>query len=548
MVNVTNTTISISATILYLYPNSSDVILTICTNSSFTTGCLPPITLGQTPAVGVSPISYNYTISSGLSPNTTYFIKLSLFACGIFKTTSATTTSCSCNYTKPIAPTIPIVNCKLVKIDWILNTCADYYTLEVGPVSNSNFPVLYNVGKNTTYSITSTTGFPVGTYKVRIRYRYKDCADNIDKWSAYSDITYFTITSTVANAGPDKSIPVCTTGINGIQLQATAISGGKWSIVSSSPAGYTGNFYGSVSDPNAYFQFTNYGANSFTLRWGNECSSDLMMVYTSFVCGTDLTDSRDSKVYTTRSYNGKCWFTKNLNYGTPITWVGGHPSVYSSTNDATWPASNSSIVKYCLNNNTANCSAYGGLYLGDIAALSQLCPPCWHVATDDEWTSLANYANTIAPNFDAAKTLKGSTIGFDALKANSTASGTNPDGNLTTGFLNDSYLTRNNFGYGYSGVYFYLPGLPAISNNHNGGFDYQSAGQFNNFWTSTPYNTTDNYNPYSTRYGGTSTGWAYLRTFSGQGSSGSGVPFRDNLIRDKSQRRSFAFHVRCVRD
>jgi hypothetical protein len=39
VVNVTNTTISISATILYLYPNSSDVILTICTNSSFTTGC-----------------------------------------------------------------------------------------------------------------------------------------------------------------------------------------------------------------------------------------------------------------------------------------------------------------------------------------------------------------------------------------------------------------------------------------------------------------------------------------------------------------------------
>jgi uncharacterized protein (TIGR02145 family) len=443
--------------------------------------------------------------------------------------------------------------CKSFRVNWGTACPAKYANIEVRNYSNNAIIANINVDwglfgytfSNNNYNQIS----PGGTYIFKVRVFY-NCSLSVSGqgWTPWSNSQTVTLPNNIPNAGPDKSMPVCTTGINGIYLQATAISGGKWSVVSSYPSGYTGNFLGSDTDPNAYFQFTNYGANYYTLKWGNECSSDIMIVYTSFTCGMDLIDTRDSKIYTTNSYNGKCWFTKNLNYGAQISWGGGHPSVYSLSNDASWPASNSNIVKYCLNNNNANCTAYGGLYLGDVAALSGLCPPCWHVATDAEWTNLINFAASAG---NATTRLKDNTIGFNALKTNSTVSGTNPDGNLTTGFLSDIHLTRNSNGYGFSNVYFYLAGTTAISSNHNGGFDFQSAGQYNNFWTSTPYNTTTNYNTFPSRYGGTSTGWAYYRTFIAAGSLNPSQTLPANdlpPIRDQVARRNFAFHVRCVKN
>ncbi|MES2654212.1 MAG: FISUMP domain-containing protein [Bacteroidota bacterium] len=512
--------------------------LTACTSNDLTSGCV----------VSSAPFSGNYTISN-LIPNTTYYIYVinTPGTCG--QSTSAKTLSCSCAGAgdKPNAPTIAIANCKLVKVNWTLNPCAKNYVLEIGPVSNPNFPSVIDVGKNSTYSVVPTpTGysFPAGTYKCRIKYRYDDCSST-NKWSVYSDLTNFTISNTPADAGPDKSIPQCPNGTK-VQLQATPLSGASWSVVSSNPSGNFG-YFDDKNNPNTYFY--NTGAISYTLKWGNGCSNDIMIVYTSFQCGTDITDSRDSKVYPTVLINGKCWFKKNLNYGTQIPWGGGKPAYYknpaSVTDDASWPASNSNIVKYCLNNNASNCTAFGGLYLGDVAALSGLCPPCWHVASDNEWTGLANYAASTPTSGNAATRLKDNTLGFNAIPGTN-SSAANPDGFLTTGFVTTIIVYQTVQGYGLNGVNSFNPITnPVQSGNWNGAFDFHSTGKVALYWTST-YGGAMSYGLYPTRYDATRGGQAWYRRFTAAGSVFS--QNNDAIYRELVPRREFALHVRCVKD
>ncbi|MEI8006962.1 MAG: FISUMP domain-containing protein, partial [Bacteroidota bacterium] len=54
--------------------------------------------------------------------------------------------------------------------------------------------------------------------------------------------------------------------------------------------------------------------------------------------------------------------------------------------------------KYCYNDNTANCSLYGGLYQWDelmaytnTPGVQGLCPPGWHVPTRVEWNALFTF-------------------------------------------------------------------------------------------------------------------------------------------------------------
>lgn len=84
--------------------------------------------------------------------------------------------------------------------------------------------------------------------------------------------------------------------------------------------------------------------------------------------------------YPTVKIGNQCWLAKNLNVGTMIT---------GSQQD------NAVTEKYCYNDDTANCAAYGGLYERDEAALyagvpgtQGICPPGWHVPTSLEYGAL----------------------------------------------------------------------------------------------------------------------------------------------------------------
>jgi len=73
----------------------------------------------------------------------------------------------------------------------------------------------------------------------------------------------------------------------------------------------------------------------------------------NFTCGNTLTDVRDGKTYPTALFNGKCWMTGNLSYGTPLP--GPHASPQTD---------NCQVEKYCPPTDV-NCTSLGGFYQWD---------------------------------------------------------------------------------------------------------------------------------------------------------------------------------------
>jgi uncharacterized protein (TIGR02145 family) len=118
----------------------------------------------------------------------------------------------------------------------------------------------------------------------------------------------------------------------------------------------------------------------------------------SFACGQSVTYAGES--YPTVQIGTQCWFQKNLNVG----------SMIQGANDQT---NNSILEKYCYNNDTANCSIYGGLYQWAEAVQYQngasnttspspafsgnvkgMCPTGWHVPSDGEWCTLTTFLDS----------------------------------------------------------------------------------------------------------------------------------------------------------
>jgi uncharacterized protein (TIGR02145 family) len=104
-----------------------------------------------------------------------------------------------------------------------------------------------------------------------------------------------------------------------------------------------------------------------------------------FICGNNLTDIRDNKVYTTVQLGTQCWMSSNLDFGFTIS-------------DLIPQTDNCTPEKYCYNDNPVNCTNNGGLYQWDemmkydnTQAGQGLCPPGWHVPTENDWITLFNF-------------------------------------------------------------------------------------------------------------------------------------------------------------
>ena len=104
-----------------------------------------------------------------------------------------------------------------------------------------------------------------------------------------------------------------------------------------------------------------------------------------FICGNTLTDVRDLKRYPSVKIGSQCWMAVNLDNGNAVL------STKAQTD-------NCISEKYCLNDNSVNCDLYGGLYQWDELMKyygspggQGLCPPGWHVPTENEWSSLFNF-------------------------------------------------------------------------------------------------------------------------------------------------------------
>ncbi len=89
----------------------------------------------------------------------------------------------------------------------------------------------------------------------------------------------------------------------------------------------------------------------------------------------------DGNVYSTLQIGANTWmgplYTTSFNNGSPIA------------HDRTWSSAGNEAAYCCYNNNPDSVEIYGRLYNWFAASSKNIAPKGWHVATEAEWSSLA---------------------------------------------------------------------------------------------------------------------------------------------------------------
>lgn len=103
--------------------------------------------------------------------------------------------------------------------------------------------------------------------------------------------------------------------------------------------------------------------------------------------GTPVVDY-EGQIYNTIQVFSQCWLKENLNVGEMI-------------NGTMEQSNNGTIEKYCYNNQPDSCAKHGGLYQWDemmqytTGEINRgICPPGWHLPTDEEWKLLEGAADS----------------------------------------------------------------------------------------------------------------------------------------------------------
>ncbi len=110
---------------------------------------------------------------------------------------------------------------------------------------------------------------------------------------------------------------------------------------------------------------------------------------TNIACPGIPTVTYGGQDYHTIQILSQCWLWESLNIGTMI-------------DGNTEQTDNNIIEKYCYDNIAENCPKYGGLYQWDemmqydsIQGGQGICPPGWHVPTDEDWKVLEGASDTL---------------------------------------------------------------------------------------------------------------------------------------------------------
>jgi uncharacterized protein (TIGR02145 family) len=223
---------------------------------------------------------------------------------------------------------------------------------------------------------------------------------------------------------------------------------GSWSVL----IGEGGTF----DDPtNPQAVFTGEPYVEYTLEWSIETNCDttfdaLQVLFDPWLCGMPITDVRDNQQYETVLIGNQCWMAENLNIGEQIN------SSQEMTN-------NTIIEKYCYLGNPINCGTYGGMYQWDemmqydtISGIQGICPPGWHIPSDDEWKILEGTVDSQFPVGDPEWD-ELDNRGFDAggnVKEVGTIHWIYPN----TGATNNSGFTARPGGYRYTNGTYYNQG------------------------------------------------------------------------------------------
>jgi len=177
---------------------------------------------------------------------------------------------------------------------------------------------------------------------------------------------------------------------------------------------------------------------------------------TNIPCPGTPTVEYEGQLYNTIQIFSQCWLKENLNVGTMIPGL-----QYMSDNGI--------LEKYCYNNEPDSCTKYGGLYqwnemmqYTDQAGTQGICPPGWHLPTDEDWKVLEGAVDSQYGIGDAQWNIM-DYRGYDVAKNLKTTSGWSYNGNGTDLF-------------GFSG-------LPGGSYFFNSG-SFSSASSNGVWWTS----------------------------------------------------------------
>ena len=139
------------------------------------------------------------------------------------------------------------------------------------------------------------------------------------------------------------------------------------------------------------------------------------ITFVPFTCGDSIGYER--KTYGTVLIGAQCWLKENLNVGSMLEGTS-----IQTTNSQT---DNGIIEKYCYENDTANCSIYGGLYQWNEAmqyvttsGAQGICPDGWHIPSYEEFQTLYTQVGGSANALKAIGNGTGNnSSGFSALSA-----------------------------------------------------------------------------------------------------------------------------------
>lgn len=182
---------------------------------------------------------------------------------------------------------------------------------------------------------------------------------------------------------------------------------------------------------------------------GNEypCDGDSVLIY-------------EGQVYHTIEIGSQCWMKENLNVGIMI--IGTQPQ-----ND------NSTIEKYCIDNNLANCDTFGGLYQwGELMQYQTvehaqgICPEGWHIPSDADWKVLEGIVDTL----HGLGSSEWNNLGFRGEDAGENLKS-------TSGWFNNGNGTDT---FGFSAI------PSGYRDNH--GYIFQNY-DYSGFWLSSEYNS-----------------------------------------------------------
>ena len=285
-----------------------------------------------------------------------------------------------------------------------------WWTTDVSSTSSAwGYYLLYSNSDMFRNSYSKSFGFPVRCVK--------------DNLPTISSNTVSLITSNTATSGGNitgyGSFAVTSRGVCWSTTASPTIMNSKTTDGTGIGA-YTSSITGLTAGTTYYVRA--YATNSLGTAYGNEVS------FKTLATNSNTISDLDGNVYPTVTIGTQTWMAENLkttkyNDGTAI------PNI---TDNTSWSALTSGA--YCwYNNDIANKSTLGALYNWHAVNTGKLAPAGWHVPTDDEWITLANYVSlNLGASPSKAKALA-STIGWN-IDAGVGTIGNNLSQNNSTGF------------------------------------------------------------------------------------------------------------------